>query len=155
MACSPDNTVSITEETPKEETVVVETQQEESVVKDIPEVENVVKDIPEVENVVKDIQDTSVRDYRYNRGVLRYAPWQSIPLVSKATHAYEEKTIDPDHDYIDYFIYQIDFPQFNDDIACSKEINTAITNTMNSFINDKKSNIPNIPTIFSSIVIMC
>jgi len=89
--------------------VVVETQQEEIVVKDIPEVENVVKDIPEEESVVKDIQDTSVRDYRYNRGVLRYAPWQSIPLVSKAIHAYEEKTIDPDHDYIDYFIYQLTF----------------------------------------------
>ena len=100
-------------------------------------------DIPEVENVVQDIQDTSARDYRYNRGVLRYAPWQSIPLVSKATHAYEEKTIDPDHDYIDYFIYSVDFPQFNEDIACSKEINTAITNTMNSFISDKKSILEN------------
>jgi len=58
MACSPDNTVSIPEETPKEETVVVETQQEEIVV----------KDIPEVESVVQDIQDTTARDYRYNRG---------------------------------------------------------------------------------------
>ena len=119
IACSPDDTLSVTEDIQQEEIVVEDIQQEEI--------------------VVEDIQDTPARDFRYSRGVLRYSPLQHIPLVMKAEDTYMESEIVPEHAYIDYFSYDVRFPQFKEEIACSEQINIKITDIMNKFINDQKS----------------
>ena len=129
IACSPDDTLSTTEETVQEESVIEETVQEESVI----------EETVQEESVIEETQDTPARDFRYSRGVLRYSPSQHIPLVMKAEETYTEAEIIPEHKYIEYFFYNVRFPQFKEEIACSEKINIRIANIMNKFINDQKS----------------
>jgi len=79
--------------------------------------------------------DTSERRYR---GVLRTSIRQSVPLVYDFKN-YAEKVINPDHEYIEYFGYEIRMPVIHDSQKCASEVNSAIEDTVNNLIEDTKS----------------
>jgi hypothetical protein len=79
--------------------------------------------------------DTSQRRYR---GVLRTSIRQSVPLVYDFKN-YAEKVINPDHEYIEYFAYDIRMPVIHDSQKCASEVNSAIEDTVNNLIEDTKS----------------
>ena len=79
--------------------------------------------------------DTSERRYR---GVLRTSIRQSVPLVYDIKN-YTETVINPDHEYIEYFGYDIRMPVVDDSQKCASEVNSAIENTVNNLIEDTKS----------------
>jgi len=79
--------------------------------------------------------DTSERRYR---GVLRTSIRQSVPLVYDFKN-YAEKVINPDHEYIEYFAYDIRMPVIHDSQKCASEVNSAIEDTVNNLIEDTKS----------------
>ena len=78
--------------------------------------------------------DTSERRYR---GVLRTSIRQSVPLVYDFKN-YIETVINPDHEYIEYFGYDIRMPVIDDSQKCSSEVNSTIEETVNNLIEDKK-----------------
>jgi len=79
--------------------------------------------------------DTSERRYR---GVLRTSIRQSVPLVYDFKN-YTETVINPDHEYIEYFSYEIRMPVIDDSQKCASEVNSAIEDTVNNLIEDTKS----------------
>ena len=79
--------------------------------------------------------DTSERRYR---GVLRTSIRQSVPLVYDFKN-YIETVINPDHEYIEYFGYEIRMPVVNDSQKCAGKVNSAIQDTVNNLIEDTKS----------------
>ena len=79
--------------------------------------------------------DTSERRYR---GVLRTSIRQSVPLVYDFKN-YTEKAINPDHEYIEYFGYEIRMPVVDNSQKCASEVNSAIEDTVNNLIEDTKS----------------
>ena len=79
--------------------------------------------------------DTSERRYR---GVLRTSIRQSVPLVYDFKN-YAEKVTNPDHEYIEYFAYDIRMPVIHDSQKCASEVNSAIEDTVNNLIEDTKS----------------
>ena len=79
--------------------------------------------------------DTSERRYR---GVLRTSIRQSIPLVYDFKN-YIETAVNPDHEYIEYFGYEIRMPIVDDSQKCASEVNSAIEDTVNNLIEDTKS----------------
>ena len=79
--------------------------------------------------------DTSKRRYR---GVLRTNIRQSVPLVYDFKN-YAENVINPNHEYIEYFSYEIRMPVVDDSQKCSSEVNSAIEDTVNNLIEDTKS----------------
>ena len=79
--------------------------------------------------------DTSERRYR---GVLRTSNRQSVPLVYDFKN-YTEKVVNPDHEYIEYFDYDIRMPVIDDSQKCASEVNSAIEDTVNNLIEDTKS----------------
>ena len=79
--------------------------------------------------------DTSERRYR---GVLRTSIRQSVPLVYDFKN-YTETVINPDHENIEYFSYEIRMPVIDDSQKCASEVNTAIEDTVNNLIEDTKS----------------
>jgi len=79
--------------------------------------------------------DTSERRYR---GVLRTSIRQSVPLVYDFKN-YAEKVINPDHEYIEYFAYDIRMPVIHDSQKCASEVNSAIEDTVINLIEDTKS----------------
>jgi len=79
--------------------------------------------------------DTSERRHR---GVLRTSIRQSVPLVYDFKN-YAEKVINPDHEYIEYFAYDIRMPVIHDSQKCASEVNSAIEDTVNNLIEDTKS----------------
>ena len=79
--------------------------------------------------------DTSERRYR---GVLRTSIRQSVPLVYDFKN-YAEEVINPDHEYIEYFAYDIRMPVIHDSQKCASEVNSAIEDTVNNLIEDTKS----------------
>ena len=78
--------------------------------------------------------DTSERRYR---GVLRTSIRQSVPLVYDFKN-YTETVVNPDHEYIEYFGYDIRMPVIDDSQKCSSEVNSTIEETVNNLIEDKK-----------------
>ena len=78
--------------------------------------------------------DTSERRYR---GVLRTSIRQSVPLVYDFKN-YTETVVNPDHEYIEYFDYDIRMPVVDDSQKCSSEVNSTIEETVNNLIEDKK-----------------
>ena len=80
--------------------------------------------------------ENSSEEIRYRRGVLRVSPLQFIPRVLKTKDSYTEVEIVPDHKYIEYFAYDVRFPQLNDDITCSEVVNEEVLRIMNSFIKE-------------------
>ena len=78
--------------------------------------------------------DTSERRYR---GVLRTSIRQSVPLVYDFKN-YTETVVNPDHEYIEYFGYDIRMPVVDDSQKCSSEVNSTIEETVNNLIEDKK-----------------
>ena len=79
--------------------------------------------------------DTSERRYR---GVLRTSIRQSIPLVYDFKN-YIETAVNPDHEYIEYFGYEIRMPIVDDSQKCASEVNSTIEGTVNNLIEDTKS----------------
>jgi len=79
--------------------------------------------------------DTSERRYR---GVLRTSIRQSVPLVYDIKN-YTETVINPDHEYIEYFGYDIRMPVVDDSQKCASEVNSAIEDSVNNLIEDTKS----------------
>ena len=79
--------------------------------------------------------DASNRSYR---GVLRTSIMQSVPLVYDFKN-YTEKVINPDHEYIEYFGYDIRMPVIDGSQKCSGEVNSIIEETVNNLIEDTKS----------------
>ena len=79
--------------------------------------------------------DTSERRYR---GVLRTSIRQSVPLVYDFKN-YIETVINPDHEYIEYFGYEIRMPVVDDSQQCASEVNSAIEDTVDNLIEDTKS----------------
>ncbi len=82
--------------------------------------------------------ETSSEEIRYRRGVLRYGSSQHIPLITKTKDSYTEVEIVPDHAYIEYFTYDVRFPQLNEDITCSEVVNEEILIIMNGFVKDNE-----------------
>ena len=83
----------------------------------------------------EDSLDASERRYR---GVLRTSILQSVPLVYDFKN-YTEKVINPDHEYIEYFGYDIRMPVIDGSQKCSREVNSIIEETVNNLIEDTKS----------------
>jgi len=79
--------------------------------------------------------DTSERRYR---GVLRTSIRQSVPLVYDFKN-YTETVINPDHEYIEYFGYDIRMPVVDDSQKCASKVNSAIEDSVNNLIEDTKS----------------
>ena len=79
--------------------------------------------------------DTSERRYR---GVLRTSIRQSVPLVYDFKN-YIETVVNPDHEYIEYFGYEIRMPIVDGSQKCAREVNSAIEDTVNNLIEDTKS----------------
>jgi len=79
--------------------------------------------------------DTSERRYR---GVLRTSIRQSVPLIYDFKN-YTEKAINPNHEYIEYFGYEIRMPVVDNSQKCASEVNSAIEDTVNNLIEDTKS----------------
>ena len=79
--------------------------------------------------------DTSERRYR---GVLRTSIRQSVPLVYDFKN-YTEKVVNPNHEYIEYFGYEIRMPVIDNSQKCASEVNSAIEDTVNNLIEDTKS----------------
>ena len=79
--------------------------------------------------------DTSERRYR---GVLRTSIRQSVPLVYDFKN-YIETVVNPDHEYIEYFGYEIRMPIVDGSQKCASEVNSAIEDTVNNLIEDTKS----------------
>ena len=79
--------------------------------------------------------DTSERRYR---GVLRTSIRQSVPLVYDIRN-YTETVINPDHEYIEYFGYDIRMPVVDDSQKCASKVNSAIEDSVNNLIEDTKS----------------
>jgi len=77
-------------------------------------------------------------DERRYRGVLRTSILQSVPLVYDFKN-YTEKVINPDHEYIEYFGYNIRIPVIADSQKCSNEVNSTIETTVNNLIDNTKS----------------
>lgn len=75
---------------------------------------------------------------RRHRGVLRTSIIQSVPLVYDFKN-YIETVINPDHEYIEYFGYDIRMPVIDDSQKCASEVNSAIEDTVNNLIEDTKS----------------
>ena len=75
---------------------------------------------------------------RRHRGVLRTSIIQSVPLVYDFKN-YIETVINPDHEYIEYFVYDIRMPVIDDSQKCASEANSAIEDTVNNLIEDTKS----------------
>ena len=75
-------------------------------------------------------------EIRYRRGVLRHGSSQHIPLILKTKDSYKEVEIVPDHEYIEYFVYDVRFPQLNEDITCSEVVNEEVLRIMNSFVKE-------------------
>jgi len=86
-------------------------------------------------NKQKESLDASERKYR---GVLRTSIRQSVPLVYDFKN-YAEKVINPVHEYIEYFAYDIRMPVIDNSQKCSSEVNSAIEDTVNNLIEDTKS----------------
>ena len=82
-------------------------------------------------------ESTESSERRY-RGVLRTSILQSVPLVYDFKN-YTEKAINPDHEYIEYFGYDIRMPVIGDSQKCSSEVNSVIEDTVNNLIEDTKS----------------
>ena len=76
-----------------------------------------------------------LREYR---GVLRTSIRQSVPLVYDFKN-YAEKVINPVHEYIEYFAYDIRMPVIDNSQKCSSEVNSTIEDTVNNLIEDTKS----------------
>ena len=72
--------------------------------------------------------DTSERRYR---GVLRTSIRQSVPLVYDFKN-YIETAVNPAHEYIEYFGYEIRMPIVDDSPKCASEVNSAIEDTVNN-----------------------
>ena len=83
----------------------------------------------------EDSLDASDRRYR---GVLRTSILQSVPLVYDFKN-YTEIVINPDHEYIEYFGYDIHMPVIDGSQKCSSEVNSIIEETVNNLIEDTKS----------------
>ena len=83
-------------------------------------------------------EKSSESSERRYRGVLRTSILQSVPLVYDFKN-YTEKAINPDHEYIEYFGYDIRMPVVDDSQKCSGEVNSVIQDTVNNLIEDTKS----------------
>ena len=75
---------------------------------------------------------------RRYRGVLRTSVLQSVPLVYDFKN-YTEKVINPEHEYIEYFGYDIRMPVIADSQKCSNQVNSTIETTVSNLIDDTKS----------------
>ena len=69
--------------------------------------------------------------------MLRTSIRQSVPLVYDFKN-YTETVVNPDHEYIEYFGYDIRMPVVDDSQKCSSEVNSTIEETVNNLIEDKK-----------------
>jgi len=70
--------------------------------------------------------------------VLRTSIRQSVPLVYDFKN-YIETVVNPDHEYIEYFGYEIRMPIVDGSQKCASEVNSAIEDTVNNLIEDTKS----------------
>ena len=57
-------------------------------------------------------------------------------ITSPTKDSYKEVEIVPDHEYIEYFAYDVRFPQLNEDITCSEVVNEEVLRIMNSFVKE-------------------
>ena len=79
-----------------------------------------------------------IETIRY-RGVLRRSMYQNVPLVYSNFDAFEQKKIEPQHQYSEDFYYDIRIPVINEDIACSDVVNTKINTIVERLVEEKKS----------------
>lgn len=76
---------------------------------------------------------------RIYRGVLRRSMYQNIPIVYTSLESFEQKKIEPEHEYLEYFFYDIRIPVINDDVACSDVVNRKIETIVSRLVAEKKS----------------
>ncbi len=91
-----------------------------------------------VQTSIIEQEDSLVTSERLYRGVLRTSILQSVPLVYDFKN-YTERFINPVHEYIEYFDYDIRIPVVDDSQQCSSVVNSAIEETVNNLIEDTKS----------------
>ena len=82
------------------------------------------------------IQEKVTRTYR---GVLRSSMYQNIPIVYTSLESFEQKKIEPEHEYLEYFFYDIRIPVINDAVACSDVVNRKIETIVGRLVAEKKS----------------
>ena len=73
------------------------------------------------------------------RGVLRRSMYQNVPLVYSNFDAFEQKKVEPQHEYSEYFNYDIRIPVINEDIACSDVVNVKINTIVERLVDETKS----------------
>jgi len=76
---------------------------------------------------------------RIYRGVLRRSMYQNIPIVYTSLESFEQKKIEPEHEYLEYFFYDIRIPVINDSVACSDVVNRKIETIVSRLVAEKKS----------------
>ena len=79
-----------------------------------------------------------IETIRY-RGVLRRSMYQNVPLVYSNFDTFEQKKVEPQHEYSEYFNYDIRIPVINEDIACSDVVNTKINMIVERLVEETKS----------------
>jgi hypothetical protein len=85
------------------------------------------------------VQTSEIISERSYRGVLRTSIYQNIPLVYDFQNNYFEETITPEHEYMEYFHYDIKFPVIKKSFECSELVNSEINQLVNALIEDTKS----------------
>ena len=65
--------------------------------------------------------------------MLRTSIRQSVPLVYDFKN-YIETAVNPDHEYIEYFGYEIRMPVVDNSHKCASEVNSAIEDTVNNYL---------------------
>ena len=73
------------------------------------------------------------------RGVIRTNPNKYISTIYKYDTYFNNKVFNPDHEYIEEFTYDINYPVFIDDVACRKIIDDEIMKMINIQVEYKKS----------------
>ena len=73
------------------------------------------------------------------RGVIRTSPSRYISTIYKYDAYFSNKVFNPNHEYIEEFTYNINYPEFIDDVACRKIIDDEIMKMINSQVEYKKS----------------
>lgn len=90
------------------------------------------------ETTLEEPKKEEIETIRY-RGVLRRSMYQNVPLVYSNFDTFEQKKVEPQHEYSEDFYYDIRIPVINEDIACSDVVNTKINTIVERLVEEKKS----------------
>ena len=90
------------------------------------------------EVALEDSKEKEAETIRY-RGILRRNMYQNVPLVYSNLDTFEQKKVEPQHEYSEDFYYDIRIPVINEEIACADVVNTKINSIVERLVEEKKS----------------